>query len=441
MSAHKYMADINSILNQYLPEFAQAQTLWVGFSGGLDSTVLLHALVQFPELKTKLTAIHVHHGLSVNADAWFEHCQRLCAALDIPFVGEKVTLTDLKDGIEQAARQARYQTYKQHTQAGDCLLLAHHADDQIETFMLRLTRGSGLQGLMGMAAQRPLKPSVSLMRPLLALTRFDLEAYAAHHQLTWVEDESNQDSQYERNWWRNELLPQIWQQFPQRKAVVLRTLNQLTQDQQLLTELLAPSVAKVCEPWPWPSCAAVACNLSQLQELPRQQRSYVLKAWLSQLELPVPSTGWLHELERIISAAVDRQPSLQIGQYCIQRHKQSLYVQIPTFEPLVQSLNLTETKAHCLAWAGGSLIAQYGEGGLRSGVYQLLPAMAVRGHTLKMAGRPHKTLKHLFQEANVPASLRAHWPVLMSGAELITVVGLAVADTYYQAQAWRLTWR
>ena len=437
------MADIQSILNQYVQELAQAQRLWVGFSGGLDSTVLLHALAQFLELKPKLTAIHVHHGLSVNADAWFEHCQAFCAALQVPFVGEKVILTELKDGVEQAARQARYQVYQQHTQAGDCLLLAHHGDDQIETFMQRLTRGAGLQGLAGMAPQRFLKPAVNLMRPLLALTRSDLETYAAQHQLTWVEDESNQDSQYERNWWRNELLPQIWQQFPQRKAAVLRTISQLSQDQQLLAELLAPSVANVCEPWPWPNCAPIACNLHQLQELPAQQRSYVLKAWLNQLGLPVPSARWLHELERIINATADRQPSLPIGRYTVQRHKHWLYAQIPSTKPDAQLIHLKDKDSapSQLPWAGASLVWQFESAGLSSGDYQLIPAMDAQGLTIKPKGRPHKTLKHIFQEANVPASLRAYWPVLVSQQQLCAVAGLCIAENYTLPRGWQLAWR
>lgn len=423
-------------------------TLWVGFSGGLDSAVLLHLLTQQPELKPRLKAIHVHHGLSSNADAWLQHCQQQCDAWQVPFQAEKVQLTDRKDGVEQAARTARYSAYKKHCQAGDSLLLAQHADDQLETFFMRLLRGAGLSGLTAMATQRSLSKTeinltnnstdtISLLRPLLGISRAQLEQYAQTEQLTWVEDESNQDSKFERNWWRNELLPIIWQKFPQRKNSVLRSIQQLQQDQRVLTELLQPKIDQVCTAWNWPHCLPVALSLSELNDQPEHYWPYLVRAWLQKNNLMQPSQQWLVQLLKdVVNAQDDATPVLVIGDWQVMRHKHTLFIvhsQINDDSKVTaRTINLGSEQDY--SWAGGVIQSKNSMYGLTAGEYTLTSAQAVRSQKLTMKGRPAKTVKALLQEASVPAILRKNWPVLLHQQELVAIIDVAQAEHTLVAQ-------
>lgn len=421
------------------------QTIWVGFSGGLDSTVLLHVLAQQTYLKNKLKVIHVHHGLSVNADAWLEHSRQFCQSLQIPFVAEKVQLSELGDGVEQAARQARYAAYEKYLQPQDVLVLAHHNDDQIETFFMRLSRGSGLKGLAGMPQQRAIAGQATLLRPLLAVSRTELEVYANKEQLVWVEDESNNSSDYERNWWRNELLPKIWQQFPQRKESLQRSLSQLQQDQVILTELLAPLIQQVQIAWPWPQCATVALSLPILASFPVRYQAYLVKGWLEGQGLLVSSKQWLENLvQEAQHASADKQPQWRIGNVSIHRHAASLFIHTPQAEP--RPLFVTLDREQSIVWGGAQLNISSGCNGLISGTYQIVSADNVREQKISPFKRPSKTLKALFQESSVPAVLRHQWPALIDEhGHLCALIGIAADEAYMQGNgadcdSWSLSW-
>lgn len=439
--------NIAELMRTQLELLPPTGTLWVGFSGGLDSAVLLHLLTQQPELKPRLKAIHVHHGLSSNADAWLQHCQQQCDAWQVPFQAEKVQLTDRKDGVEQAARTARYSAYKKHCQAGDSLLLAQHADDQLETFFMRLLRGAGLSGLTAMATQRSLSKTesdltnnstdnISLLRPLLGISRAQLEQYAQLEQLTWVEDESNQDSNFERNWWRNELLPIIWQKFPQRKAAVLRTIEQLQQDQRLLAEFLQPEIDKVCSPWVWPNCLPMALDLLQLKAHPESHWPYIVRGWLQSNGLMQPSQQWLaHFFTDLMHAKRDARPVLAIGNWHAARHKNLVFLVSATNNVTTeQTIFIQPQQNH--AWLNGCIQVKQSSTGLPTGNYILATADSVRGQKLKAKNRPSKTVKVWLQEANIPAILRKNWPVLLvkntehsvEQYELVSIVGVAQAE-------------
>ncbi|WP_430459904.1 tRNA lysidine(34) synthetase TilS [Thalassolituus sp. LLYu03] len=403
----------DQLLNSLPPE----GDLWVGFSGGLDSSVLLAALARLP-LQGRLRAIHVHHGLSANADAWLAHCQRVCAGLQVPLVCERVTLTDTGDGIENAAREARYQAFARHLHKGDTLLLAHHADDQLETFFQRLLRGSGLTGLAAMAFERELQPGIRLLRPLLGWERTQLEQLAHDWSLSWVNDESNQDSRYERNWWRNQLLPQIAERFPGRKASLLRSLSQLQQDKQALALLLAPHIDACTQTLSWPLTRPLALNVAALRSLPPALLPYVVRGWLERCALPLPSAQWLTTLlNEVMAAGDDRQPQLMLGELSVRRFRDWLCLTEPVAMPapvLMSDIALIADAGMKSDWAGAALqwsaeLSQSLPAGCR-----LLPAEQARGLTLRMCGRPAKGLKALFQEAGVPVWLRPLWPVLVA---------------------------
>ena len=181
----------------------RGSSLLLGLSGGVDSVVLLHLLAQLsPRFSWKLSAMHVHHGISVHAGSWAAFCSELCAKYSIPLQIERVDITPLRDmGIEAAARQLRHAALAR--QKVDFIALAHHRDDQAETLLLQLLRGAGVRGASAMPLLKPRKGAPSLLRPLLDITRSELEAYASEHGLRWVEDDSNEDVSYPRNVFRH----------------------------------------------------------------------------------------------------------------------------------------------------------------------------------------------------------------------------------------------
>lgn len=426
---------------QQITELAAAPKLWLGFSGGLDSSVLLHLLAHNPLLKPKLAAIHVHHGLSANADAWLAHCREQCRQWQIPFVVEKVQLRQPYNSLEQAARAARYQAYARHVAEQQVLLLAHHNDDQIETFFMRLSRGSGLQGLAGMAAQRSWLSQRKLVRPLLDIPRSELERYAQQHQLSWVTDESNLDNHYERNWWRNELLPRIYQHFPQRRPSLQRSLAQLQQDNALLQELLQPLLEQVQQPCVWPFCGTHRLDLQRLREFPQHYWPYLIKAWLNQQGVNLPSKRWLDRLlQELISTAEASQPCWQLDKVFVYRYISQLFIYFPPAQALTaQTLHLPLTSR--VNWARGVIQAHPVAHGLMAGEYEVVASEQLGKQRIRPQGRPSKTLKALFQEANIPPVVRPHWPALMRSGQVCAVLGIAYDQSVLGASGWQLSWQ
>ena len=236
--------DLPSRLLRNLEQWRNAAHWRIAFSGGLDSTVLLHLLADLAktELLPALSAIHIHHGLQTAADAWPQHCQVVCDALGVPLLIERVKVQP-GASLERAARDARYAVFSAQTLANDVLLTGQHRDDQAETLLFRLLRGAGVRGLSGMPQQRPVGQG-TLIRPLLAVTRAELERYAQAHSLSWIEDPSNQHRQFSRNYLRHQVMPALSERWPQAQANMARSAAHLRDAQGLLDELAQMDLAQ-----------------------------------------------------------------------------------------------------------------------------------------------------------------------------------------------------
>ena len=227
-----------------IPDMAQTlqshRHFLVSFSGGLDSSVLLYRLVRWREQDptVQLRAMHIHHGLSANADDWVAHCRQICQQWQVPLLVERVALADEGLGIEAHARQARYQAFRSALMPGEVLVTAQHLDDQCETFLLALKRGSGPTGLSAMAGESDFA-GTKLLRPLLNESRDSLHRWAIAHQLSWIEDESNQDDAYDRNFLRLRIVPLLNARWPHFAEAVARSANLCGEQEQLLDEMLA----------------------------------------------------------------------------------------------------------------------------------------------------------------------------------------------------------
>jgi len=213
----------------------KSTTIWIAYSGGLDSQVLLHLCVQ-SKYMNKIKAIHIHHGLSKNADQWVEHCKETCQNLKIPLIIKYIQINEIKrKSLEELARHKRYEIFEELLEENDVLLMAHHADDQAETFLLRALRGSGIEGLSAIPQQRKLGKGI-LYRPLLNFSRMELQKYAHENNLKWIEDESNQCEKFDRNFLRKQIIPILKNRWKGLEKTLCRTAHIQTETAQLLLE-------------------------------------------------------------------------------------------------------------------------------------------------------------------------------------------------------------
>lgn len=302
----------------------------IAFSGGLDSTALLSLLAKQRENRPhfQLRAIHIHHGLSTNADQWALHCTQVCARLGIPLIIEKVNV-DNTNGIEAGAREARYQAIARHMQADEVLVTAHHLQDQTETFLLALKRGSGIQGLGAMQPKSAVY-HLPVFRPLLNFSRQQLEDYVRSENLPWVEDESNGDTRYERNFLRNQVLPQLRKRWAYFDLAVQRSAQHCFEQQQLINELLAEQFSQIYQK------TDRTLNIADFAKMSLLKQRALLRLWLSAWHLPMPSLVQLDQfIQDVIKARKDANPQFKLHDKIIRRYRHKLYI-TPPFADLTE---------------------------------------------------------------------------------------------------------
>ncbi len=396
--------------------------LCLAFSGGLDSCVLLYALLAAKKtLNFELNAMHVHHGLSTNADAWADFCVESCKMLKVPLQVVHVKV-DKKAGlgIEAAARQARYQALLDSE--ADFIVLAHHQDDQAETFLLQLLRGAGVKGLSAMAA---FDAKRRLLRPLLDVSRAEIEAYASDAKLKWVEDESNQDIHYDRNFIRHDLTPVLRQRFPSFQTALARSASHMAEASGLLDDLAILDAATRIQD--------SRLNLLELAKLSDARVKNLMRWWLAGLGFSLPSKERLDEiLQQLLHAKADATIKLLIdGQNAsLRRYQGFAFVEV-----------VAEVAPIAMIWQGESELflpdgskllfeRKLGEGLAldRLGGHKLRIAHRKGGERFKPdLHRPTRTLKHLLQEANMPPWLRDRLPLIYFDDVLAVVPNIGVS--------------
>lgn len=302
--------EVGAFLRAWLPAQGTAH-LCVGYSGGLDSTVLLHLVAaQRQAVGFTLSALHIHHGLMPEADAWAVHCAQVCASWAVPLTVERLTVAVTDKGVEAAARDARRAAFAR--QSVDAIVLAQHQGDQAETLLFRLLRGAGTRGLSAMRPVVTVAGSPPLWRPLLSTPRAAILSYAEAHALSWIEDPSNTDVAYSRNFLRNAVLPVLAQRFPAVTSILARTAGQLAEDAALLDELAALDMQGAMDAQGRLRTACLAARSA-----PRARN--VLRHWLAQGGIHIDRAR-LDDLLRQARAAPDAHPLIQIkGGYTITR--------------------------------------------------------------------------------------------------------------------------
>lgn len=404
-------------IDPFLINLNQFSTIWVGLSGGMDSMVLLHQLVQYPQLKNKCRAIHVHHGLSPNADDWLDFCIQQTNAFEIPLVYEKVQVSS-HSNIEALARDLRYGVYLQYVQSEDVLVLGHHYDDQIETFFLNVLRGSGLDGLSVMSMMKT-HMGMHVVRPLLNTSRRELEVYAKSHQIEWIEDESNENIKFARNYLRHEVLPKIQGYWPHYRTSLKKTLTLCQEAQDCLELDLEKDYPQLFK-----NPNQLDCQI--LKKLTVFKVGMVIRQWLKQKNIPRPGHDVLLEIyhQMIMQEREDSNPCIRYGHVIFYVHQHFLYVlENPTQKATNQSWHHFPNTIHLST--GLSLHAKVGIQGFQ---FQDKDKIEVRfrcgGEKFYWKGY-HRCLKKLFQEWKVPPFLRNSIPLIYVNGVLKQVVGYA----------------
>jgi tRNA(Ile)-lysidine synthase len=402
----------------------------VAFSGGLDSTVLLHALATSARQHgIAVLAIHIDHGLQEDSEKWAEQCRSAVAALDVEFRSKRVTVDRTAGkGQEAAAREARYAALASLMSPGDWILSAHHQDDQAETLLLNLLRGSGPAGIAGIAAIRPFENGW-LARPMLSFSRDSLLEYANQHDLSWIEDPSNSDGSFDRNFLRHEVLPKLESRWPELARRLYRSSRIAGDTATLLDDLAAIDVQTLGD-------RPDRLRVDALRSLALERQRNVLRYAIRQLGLPTPSAAHLQRLlDEVVAARDDAEPVLKWNGVEVRRYRNSLYLlspdltELPTDTTVPKGCNRVELghglgalrlESDAALGLDGKLLERGLELRYRQGGEKLRPID--QSHT--------KTLKNLLQEKSIVPWMRNRIPLVFAGDELV-----AVADLWLAADA------
>ncbi len=380
------------------PQIPARQRICLALSGGVDSVVLLHLLASLRASHPfTLSAVHVHHGLNPDADQWLAFCRDLCAELNVPFVAERVRINPKGQGIEAAARAARYAVFAE--QDCDAIALAHHQDDQQETFLLAALRGGGIRALSAMPASRVWQGK-TLLRPLLNHSRAEIEAYAAAHGLEYVNDSSNQDPSLLRNWVRQEMLPQLVFRLPHARAHLQSTIATLQDEYALLNEIIA-------EDWQRIHAQTQQFFRPAWQQLSPLRRRQMLHHFAHVHALGTPSKRSLADFARVLDEAAHSATwQLPRGKAILHRQTlfalpDALFAQLAWQQPQKGSLKTIAEQAG-LTWQPETPPVHTLSGYLRS----------ANKHDSIAMPQGRKNVFQLLQECNIPPALRHVWAII-----------------------------
>ncbi|TRO18016.1 tRNA lysidine(34) synthetase TilS [Ectopseudomonas mendocina] len=429
------MTDLSIRLRQALQPWCTAPAWCIAFSGGLDSTVLLHLLADLArrEKLPPLSAIYVHHGLQSAADTWPEHCAQVCARLGIALDVVRVQVAP-GASLEQAARNARYQAFTARLGPGEVLLSAQHRDDQAETLLFRLLRGAGVRGLAAMPASRTLGQG-HLIRPLFDCSRAELQAYAQSHGIAWIEDPSNADERFSRNFLRRQVMPLLAERWPQASSSLVRSAGHLSEAQQLLDELAEIDLAAAHGGSAFAWLSLPSLYLPAVTALSEARQRNLLRHWLAPYTRMPDSDHWAGWCD-LRDAATDAAPIWKLVDGELHRADGWLWwlsgEWLQSLEPLELSFSSFPEPVEL---PGNGCVHLQGE--LPPGRWHLRYRQG--GESLQLPGRGRRDLKRLLNELRVPAFVRPRLPLLFDGDELMAVANLTQSSVI-QASGAHLQW-
>ncbi len=439
------MLSIESHVEAFFSNHANRNIL-IAYSGGVDSQVLLHCLASLRKqnrLKALLRVCHVDHGLSENSVQWQDFATKQCQQLNIPLEVICVNVqVQAQKSLEALARDARYNALKSVANDGDLIVTGHHSDDQAETFLLALKRGSGLKGLSAMQKEMKLGQQL-LVRPLLNFSRADIERYAKEHQLSWIEDESNIDERFDRNFLRHQILPRLTQRWPSMNSTIARSAEHCFEAQQLLDELAQQDLAKS-------QLSKNILDTAALMVLTQARFNNTLRYFLSVHNMLMPSSQQLQQIRLQLSAEGDKSPMVQLANCCFRRYKNELhltdiYQDISVWQETVNLAGLTDIKAVVLSLPDkiGSLSFSFQQTEEHLNSFWQATVRAPKPGQIVSIGFSHqnpkclpqyrqhsRSLKKVLQELAIPPWLRKRTPFVFYDGVLVAVIGQFICKEY-----------
>ena len=417
-----YSKVVRSVLS-CLQSAADFERYWIAYSGGIDSHVLLHVVSaqqhHFPH--ASFHAVHINHALNLKADQWAEHCRKVCEQLKIPYLAIDVDATPATgESPEARAREVRYQAIIKLIKARDCLLTAHHEDDQVETLLLQLMRGSGPKGLAAMPQWADFGAG-HLARPLMQVRRDDIHAYAIANQLKWISDDSNLDTRYDRNFIRHEIVPKLLQRWPSLAQTVSRSARYCAETVEIIDDTAKQILQKINphhESW---------LPVSGLQRLSTVQQKNVLRYWIHEQGINTPSSAQLQQLmDQVLFAASDSMPCIRWEGCEARRYRDQLYIMRPLpAVPLEQFVPWDISQSLQLAGMGELAAKRVTGRGVASRLItpgSITVGFRRGGESIQPVGRQqHHALKKLFQELGVPPWVRERAPFIYIDGQLAAV--------------------
>jgi len=410
---------------------ADLEKIYIAYSGGVDSHVLLHIVALNPKLKSKVTAIYVHHGLQDEADAWAEHCRVISLGLDVSYKAINVSI-DKSSGksLEELAREARYQVLKPLLDKNDVVLLAQHREDQLETVLLQLFRGAGVQGLSGMP-ESILFGKGRMCRPLLDVSKQDINDYAVNNQLSWIEDPSNKSDDFDRNFLRNQIVPELKTKWPAIDVTVARAARHCASAHVQLNELAISLFKQIVDE------SDQTLDIQKLKVLDSDKQSLVLRQWFKESQLRMPAEKLIFSIiNEVVNAAESKNPEIKGKGYSIRRYRNRLFClkTVKFYKPLseqawpvnTKKIELSDNSVLCISdsdqgipkhlWESAEVLVKFRQG----------------AEKIRLPGRAGRhTLKKLYQERGIPPWQRGMIPLIYIDKQLAAVANLWISADYF----------
>ncbi len=403
------------------------QRYLVAYSGGLDSHVLLHLCAQCSSRSVR--AVYIHHGLQDEADQWSEHCSEICRALQIPFKTIHVDASKRSgESPEETARKARYKALKSELELGDCLLTAHHQDDQSETVLLQLFRGAGVAGLAAMPMIREFNQTFHA-RPMLGFSREEIFDYANENNLKWIEDPSNIDTNFDRNLLRHDIIPVIKKRWPQLGDSLSKMAIQQQDALEIIEAMAGVDLSSIV------TRQSHVIDVVGLAKLSQARQLNVLRSWIHQCAHDAPTANVLHQvLQSVLPAVDDACPEVCWGESEIRRYQGKLYCLKRVEHDASETFGWNPKDKLMLENLAVELSAEQGVSqGLKPELLDKKLKVKFRqgGEKIRPVGRKHThSLKKLMQEAGIPPWQRSRIPLLYFDGELICVCGYWLAEGF-----------
>lgn len=399
----------------------------IAYSGGADSSALLHSFAAmrklFPQLSVR--SIHVHHGLNCDADKWQAHCEKVCNLLDISLTVHRTCIKSTGKGLEAAAREARYAAISRHIRQDEIVVTGQHIEDQTETVLLNLKRGAGVHGLSAMQVLSKGSHGLTLFRPLLTVTKQQIVEYLEAQQHTWVEDDSNQSEQFDRNYLRHVVVPTLTKRWPQFQQSILRSTRLLAEQASLLDELAIDDLRSIEKPTQ-PPFYEPSLDLSAFAQLSQSRQRNALHFWVKEKANVVLSQQQLSQFEiQFFSVREDAEPAIDLGSHQLRYFRGDLFLINSPEDVVHQLISLKLNQKFILPDQLGHVVLQDTHlGTLKIPHEKTLISVRFdsKGQKIQLKSRAHRTkLKQWFKENHVPPWQRQRIPLLFFNEDLVAV--------------------